>query len=354
MAKKTAILTKRQDYILALLEKNGELGISEIISGLKPMFKAVSKITVNRDLKRLLESGYAAARGKARATVYELSGYYNLIRPVEVEKYFKIETDKRTGKQSFDLGVFNLLNNILTRAEAEYLNVLNNEYKKNIKKIPKNSRQQEFLRLIIELSWKSSQIEGNTYSLLETEALLKNQRRAKGHKPAEATMILNHKDTLDYILKNKNNFKTVSVAKLEDIHYLLTKNLGIARNLRKSAVGIVGTKYKPLDNQYQIREAVEKTCGLVNREANPFAKAILLSLLIAYIQPFADGNKRTSRLIANAVLLAYDICPLSYRNVDEVEYKKAVILFYEQNNLSYYKRLFIEQFEFAVKNYFRA
>lgn len=74
--------------------------------------------------------------------------------------------------------------------------------------------------------------------------------------------------------------------------------------------------------------------------------------MIAYIQPFEDGNKRTSRILANALLLAFDYCPLSYRSVDEIEYKKAVILFYEQNNLAYFKKLFIEQFKQAVNKYF--
>ncbi|MDP2944138.1 MAG: Fic family protein, partial [bacterium] len=121
----------------------------------------------------------------------------------------------------------------------------------------------------------------------------------------------------------------------------------------KNAVGIVGTKYRQLDNNHQIKEALEETCNLVNKENNPFSKAVTLSILVAYIQPFEDGNKRTSRLVANAILLAYGICPLSYRNVDEAEYKKAVVLFYEQNNMAYFKQLFIEQFEFAIANYFK-
>ena len=166
-------------------------------------------------------------------------------------------------------------------------------------------------------------------------------------------MILNHKKTLDYIRKNKKYFKKISIRKIEDIHYLLTEKLGISKGLRKSAVGIVGTKYKPLDNGFQIKEALEKTCRLINREKNSFSKTILLMVLISYIQPFEDGNKRTSRLMGNAILIADNICPLSYRSIDEVEYKKAVILFYEQNNINYFKRLFIEQFESAVKNYFR-
>ena len=75
-------------------------------------------------------------------------------------------------------------------------------------------------------------------------------------------------------------------------------------------------------------------------------------VMVAYIQPFNDGNKRTGRLIANAILMAYNTCPLSYRSVSEEEYKKEIILFYEQNNIGYFKKLFMEHFEFAVKNYF--
>lgn len=227
------------------------------------------------------------------------------------------------------------------------------EYWSNIKKIPENLLKKEFECLIIELSWKSSLIEGNTYSLLETEFLIKEKKEAPGHKKEEMVMILNHKEALDYIRKNKEIFRALAVSKIEDIHCLLTNNLGISRGLRKCAVGITGAKYKPLDNEFQIREALEKTCLSVNAEKNLFAKAVIAMILIAYIQPFEDGNKRTSRLIGNAILMAHDICPLSYRNVDEAEYKKAAVLFYEQNNIIYFKKLFIEQFEFAVKNYFR-
>ena len=75
-------------------------------------------------------------------------------------------------------------------------------------------------------------------------------------------------------------------------------------------------------------------------------------LLIAYIQPFVDGNKRTARLLGNALLMANNACPLSFRSVDEAEYKKDLIVFYEQNSLRAFKELFIEQFKFAVENYF--
>ncbi len=347
-------LNKRQEVILSFLEKKGSVSISEILNHLELNFEKVSKMTVNRDLKELADFFYIRASGQARATVYRLTAHYNLIRPIEIEKYFKAEADQRIIKEKFDFNIFSLLEDVFTEQEKLGLSRLNEIYKKNLKKIPLGIQKQEFERMVIELSWKSSQIEGNTYSLLETEALIRENKRAKGRKKEEALMILNHKEALDYLNKNKKYFSKIIISKIEDIHYLLTKGLGIPRNLRKTAVGIIGTKYRPLSNSHQITEALEKTCVWINREKNPFAKALILSLLIAYIQPFEDGNKRTSRLMANAVLLANGVCPLSYRNVDEIEYKKAVILFYEQNNLSYFKQLFIEQFKFAVENYFNS
>ena len=144
----------------------------------------------------------------------------------------------------------------------------------------------------------------------------------------------------------------MTVKKIEDIHALLTQDLEVTKNLRKNLVRITGTKYTPLDNEFQIREALEKTCQKINETENPFEKAVILMSLIAYIQPFVDGNKRTSRLSGNAILQSFDCCPLSYRSMDEIEYKKAILLFYEQNNVSYFKELFLKQFEFAVENYF--
>ena len=89
-----------------------------------------------------------------------------------------------------------------------------------------------------------------------------------------------------------------------------------------------------------------------NTPKEPFSKAILAMVLISYIQPFEDGNKRTARLTGNAVLLAHNACPLSFRSVNEVDYKKALIIFYEQNNLRFFKELFMEQFKFSSETYF--
>ena len=206
---------------------------------------------------------------------------------------------------------------------------------------------------MIEFSWKSSVIEGNTYSLLGTEALIKNNVVGYGKTKEETQMILNHKDAFNEAIQSKERFRKLSCSDIEYVHSVLTKKLGITKNIRNGAVGITGTKYKPLDNSHQIKEVMQGMVDLINKKESIFEKSFLVLILIAYIQIFEDGNKRTSRMISNAILLAYNSIPLSYRIVDVEEYKKAVILFYEINNISYFKQIFIEQFEDAVNNYFK-
>lgn len=94
------------------------------------------------------------------------------------------------------------------------------------------------------------------------------------------------------------------------------------------------------------------TCDLINSKDNIFEKALLSLVLLSYIQTFSDGNKRTARITSNAILIANGYCPLSFRSVDSIDYKKAMLVFYEQNNIYAFKQIFIDQFEFAVKEYF--
>lgn len=140
--------------------------------------------------------------------------------------------------------------------------------------------------------------------------------------------------------------------RIENIHSILTKELEVDRNIRHRRVGITGTNYRPLDNEFQIREALEDTCTLVNGKDNVFEKALLTLVLLSYIHAFVDGNKRTARITSNAILITNGYCPISFRTVDSIDYKKAMLMFYEQNNIAAFKKIFIEQFLFAVKTYF--
>jgi Fic family protein len=315
----------------------------------------VGYATIKRALSSLVELNYLRTEGQGKGTKYKVSPTYAITKPIELDSYFEKEIDERTITESFN---YDLISRLLpevqcfSRDQLDKLENLQSRYRQNIESLSAPQVQKEMERLAIDLSWKSSQIEGNTYSLLETERLLKDKETAAGKTPEEATMLLNHKEAIDFILDHSDYLFPVQISRIEEIHTLLIKDLGINRNIRKHRVGISGTNYRPLDNEHQIRDAMQQMCELVNGRSNVFEQALLLLVLMSYIQPFDDGNKRTARIVSNACLLHHGYCPISFRTVDSIDYKKAMLLFYEQNNLSAFKEIFIDQFEFAVNTYF--
>lgn len=313
-----------------------------------------SPATMKRILSEAIGNKLIEVKGSARASRYFITPSALLLMHVNLDEYFRKEIDDRIVQSSYNFNLTEILSKIklFNAVESKKMESLQLIFKKNIKELTSDSYNKEMERLAIDLSWKSSQIEGNTYSLLETERLLRDKKEARGKTKEEAIMLLNHKEALRFILSEPDYLQTLSLRHIEDIHSILIKDLNIDRHIRKNKVGITGTNYTPLDNEFQIREAVLKTCDLVNARQNVFEKALLILLLISYIQPFTDGNKRTARIVGNAVLIANHYCPLSFRSVDPIDYKKAMLLFYEQNNLSAFKEIFIGQCEFAVKTYF--
>jgi len=345
-------MNKRQQQIIEFAKKNRSFQNKELVAFFDDRY---SRETITRDLSFLCKQNFLQKSGAGAFVVYSLSDAYGILEKVDIQKYFETPYLKRDIKESFNFEIFNILNNdIFTAEEKDKLEKLQREFIKNFSKYDSQTLiNKEFERIMIEFSWKSSVIEGNTYSLLGTEALIKNNVIGEGKTKEETQMILNHKDAFNEAIQNRERFIKLQSADVEHIHSVLTKKLGITKNIRKSGVGITGTKYRPLDNEPQIKEALQNMVNLINEKESFFEKAFLISILIAYIQIFEDGNKRTSRMISNAILLAHHSIPLSYRIVDVEEYKKAIILFYEINNLAYFKQIFIDQFEDAVNNYFK-
>lgn len=344
-------INNRQQKILIFLSSSSNSARSQIEKSLAE--EKASKITIIRDLNHLIKQGWIQQFGGGKYITYSLNKGKELLIPVNLDKYFQIESDDRNLKYlKYNLPIIDNLTELLTDKENKIFEQGKQKLLNKFTNLDSSLLKRELERFTIELSWKSSQIEGNTYSLLETEELIKNKKEAKGHDKSEAIMILNHKQAFDTIRTNKNSFKNIDVSDIRTIHAELVKDLGITTGVREAGVGITGTKYMPLDDKWQLDEALNKTIDHINKLTSIPEKALILLAMISYIQPFNDGNKRTSRMVSNAILLANDYYPLSYRSVDEVEYKKALILFYEQNNIYHLKRLFIEQQKFAIENYF--
>ena len=322
---------------------------------LPSLSKQVSDRTLMRMLSEATAKGHIEVVGRGPATRYRLTPQAHVTMELNLDTYFDKDADERQVQESFN---FELINEILpkvdlfTDEELQRLDDAQKLFRKHLSEMSELEYRKEMERLGIDLSWKSSQIEGNTYSLLETERLLKEKQTASGKTKEEAVMLLNHKDALDFILDVPDYLKDLTVARIEEIHALLTKELGVERSIRHRRVGITGTNYTPLDNEFQILEALEDTVRLINSKSNIFEKALLALVLLSYIQAFTDGNKRTARIVSNGILIANGYCPISFRTVDSIDYKKAMLMFYEQNNIAAFKRIFIDQFLFAVKTYF--
>lgn len=344
-------LSQRQVDILGKIPTKEGVSSSDIF---KTLNQKVSLVTIKRDLDNLVLLKYLERKGKGRSTVYEKTILGVLFFPIDASKYNKVDPDLRNGSDNYNFSLFEEFpKNIFFKEEKDTLDDATKNYKKKIKGITPIVQSKELERFIIELSWKSSKIEGNTYTLLDTEKLIREGIPAEGHTANETAMVINHKKAFSFIMENLEDLqkKGINSNFVEKVHELLTLDLGVLRGVRSGLVGIIGTKYKPLDNKYQINEALKSLYELVNKMDNSYSKALTLLVGISYIQPFEDGNKRTARLLCNAILLALNCAPLSYRSVDESNYRESILVFYEKNSLIPMKKIFIEQYIFSTQNY---
>jgi Fic/DOC family len=340
------MIIKKQLILNSLIEK-GDTSTTNLSIDLEIPLRSVQRV-----ISELKELKYIISIGAGANIVYRITtkGKMQLILEDRLLQDQRLENMyiSTFNEEIFDsFKTFDIFDN-----EKIKLVLLKTKYKRKLLKSNNLLKKRELERLIIEFSWKSSLIEGNTYSLLETEELLYNNNYISNkHSKEETQMILNHKSAFEFIVENPDYFQTISKKKILELHKLLTKDMGINQGFRSSGVGITGSLYRPLDNKHQIEEMIEKTCDLINKKS-PYEKAFLAGLLISYIQPFDDGNKRTSRILSNAILNSFDLPMLSFRSLKVDDYKTAVLAFYEFNSLFLYKKIFINQLNFFVENYF--
>lgn len=345
-----ANLSSRQISILEFLALKS-LSRSEL-EKLISQESLTSKMTMLRDLNDLVSKKLVVIEGVGRKVKYR-SIQNPMLRIVDLDKYFDESSDiRKSAKSEFDFGVFNNLKNLFSTAEKEKISKDSINFDKRGKTIDPTLYKREIERFTVEFAWKSSKIEGNTYTLLETEALIKNAKEADGRSKYEANMILNHKKAIDFILSDRPYFRKLTLEKIIKLHSILIDGLEVTEGIRKGSVAITGTKYVPMSGELKLKKALEETIDLINKTDFPLEKALIASSMIAYIQGFNDGNKRIARTLANAVLISNNYYPLSYRDLDESEYIKSMVLFYEQNNLYNFKKIIVDQYKFSEENYF--
>ena len=209
-------------------------------------------------------------------------------------------------------------------------------------------------RLLIDLSWNSSRLEGNTYSLLDTKRLLAFGAEAEGKQQLEAQMILNHKEAIEFLVDSAGeigfNRRTIL-----NLHALLANNLladpMATGRLRRIAVGIEKSVFHPLEAPQLIEECFDQILATAAAIKDPFEQALFVMAQLPYLQPFDDVNKRVSRLAANIPLIKANFTPLSFTEVPVATYTDAVLGVYELNRVDLLKDIFIWAYERSAARY---
>ncbi|MBI5767701.1 MAG: Fic family protein [Verrucomicrobia bacterium] len=209
-------------------------------------------------------------------------------------------------------------------------------------------------RLLIDLSWNSSRLEGNTYSLLETQRLLEAGEAAEGKRTEETQMILNHKAAIELLAEHAGEigFNCYTICNL---HALLSENLlpepAAGGRLRAHAVGIGGSVFHPLENPHRIEEYFDQLLATAAAIRDPFEQAFFAMVQLPYLQPFEDVNKRVSRLAANIPLVQHNLGPLSFVDVPQSDYTHAVLGVYELQRVDYLRDVFEWAYERSCARY---
>ena len=308
-----------------------------------------SGTTVWRALRRLVDEGKLEVSGKGPATSYSLAGAavvraylqtpYNRRRPASYKKEF---LDRYIPNKTFYLAGVDRqrLREAGTPTGAP---------------LPAGTYARRIIeRLLIDLSWASSRMEGNTYNLLETERLIRFGQEASGKDRKEAVMILNHKEAIQYVVEDLAA-TTISRPDLFNIHALLADGLlvdpAMAGRLRRMPVGINHSSYRPLDDQFEIEEEFDILIEKAAAIHDPFEQSFFLLVHIPYLQAFDDINKRTSRIASNIPLLKADLAPMSYLTMDDSAYIDGLIGIYELNNVSLLREVYIDAYLTSAENY---
>lgn len=209
-------------------------------------------------------------------------------------------------------------------------------------------------RLLIDLSWNSSRLEGNTYSLLDTRRLIEFGEEAEGRDRLEAQMILNHKDAVAFLVgaADEIGFNRYTILNL---HAILAQNLlpdeAAAGRLRHIAVGIERSAFHPLEVPQLIEEYFDQILATAAAIEDPFEQAFFVMVQLPYLQPFDDVNKRVSRLSANIPFIKTNLTPLSFTDIPRSTYTDAVLGVYELNKVDLLKDMFIWAYERSAARY---
>lgn len=309
---------------------------------------SINDKTLQRRLAMLVSDGRISKTGVKKATLY-----YPVLETVKGQKNDGLASVFSPSSQK---SLKFLENPLYKREKVSYNREFLNSYVPNVSiYVPEKVRatllkegkrfdeqlaagtyaQQISQRLLIDLSYNSSRLEGNTYSRLDTQKLVEEGIAATGKVHEETVMIMNHKEAILFLVENAQEFEINSMT-IRNLHHLLSQDLlhnpEACGNIRAIEVNIGQSTYMPLDNQHVLKELFELVLQKAKKIHNAFEQSFFLLVHLSYLQAFEDVNKRTSRLSCNIPFIQHNLCPLSFKDVSRDDYTAALLAIYEKNN----------------------
>ncbi|MCB6185076.1 Fic family protein [Leeia sp. TBRC 13508] len=343
------------------------------MSGLLEAHPGVARRTAQRWLANLVESGSVKAQGEGRARRYfgvisqssdfishaDLDGFPTFIPlsadSLDILAYIDQPTEARNpvGYQLDFLDAYRP--NVTWYLSAPLRRQLHKMGSTTDIGEPAGTYSRAILnRLLIDLSWASSHLEGNTYSRLDTRELIEQGKAASGKAAIETQMILNHKTAIELLVENINSAEFNRYT-LMNLHSALAENLlpnpSDEGRIRLHPVDIGKSAYRPLSTPQQINEMLDMLLNKVNQIEDPFEQSFFTMVHLPYLQPFADINKRTSRLAANLPLFHANLCPLTFLDVPEQAYSRATLGVYEMTRVELLRDLYVWAYERSTQEY---
>ncbi|MDR1661184.1 MAG: Fic family protein [Azoarcus sp.] len=369
------------ETIAAVLAEHPQgIGISGLHEALSARIGTINRRTLQRRLTHLVESGRIASEGQSVARIYrsraptqpaaesarrvaEPGAGYEPYAPVsesgsEVRALVRQPLAQRspTGYdreflESYEPGVSRYLSGSIclqlheigrTPAQGQAAG----SYAKSI-----------INRLLLDLPWASSQLEGNTYARRDAKDLIESGKLAAGKDILEAQMILNHKDAVEVLVENADEIG-FDIFTFRNLHAVLSQNLlrddAASGHLRRQALEISGTTFHPSAMPQFIESGFKLLLEKVNAISDPFEQAFFLMVQIPYLQPFVSVNRRVSRLGANISLIKHNLCPISFLGVPEIAYTEGTLGVYEFKRIELLRDVFVWAYERSCQNYLAA
>ena len=340
-------IEQQREEIITLLDKHPEgLSRGQVSAGLS---FSINNKTLQRRLAALVDAGCIARKGERKATRYHPLGASieigkghlkdiaaTIFSPNSQEKLKFLDTpiharEKVSYNRDFLDSYVPNQNQYVPNKIRE---ALFQEGKRFDEQLAAGTYAREICqRLLIDLSYNSSRLEGNTYSRLDTQKLVEEGISAEGKVHEETVMIMNHKEAILFLVENAQDIELNSLT-IRNLHYLLSQDLlanpEACGNIRTLEVDIGQSTYRPLGNPHVLKELFELILQKAKKVKDPFEQSFFLLVHLSYLQAFEDVNKRTSRLSCNIPFIKGNLCPLSFIDVSRDDYTAALLAIYEK------------------------